>query len=197
MTGNHVLGVDKGLIPGPTLDTLSAASAKRDGMDRYGAVLPLVSHPHRMLRERSAPVGEITPAVRELARDMHATLRHYGGLGLSAVQVGRPVRLVVTRVDDQTLFLVDPEIVERSTETSQCDEGCLSVPKNYHDVVERPARVRVRARDMNGRPMDRLAGGLLATVIQHEVDHLDGILFIDRLARPARRRAERVLGKLR
>jgi len=156
---------------------------------------------HATLRRRSEPVAEVTPEVRELAGRMIATMleNEVVGVGLAAPQVGRSLRLIVLATHDpekplsataspgelllgprMPLALVNPEIVWFSAETETRDEGCLSIPE-VSGPVERPARVVVRASTLDGEALQVECGGLLARCLQHEIDHLDGILFIDRL----------------
>lgn len=118
-------------------------------------------------------------SVADLAADLFATMQAEGGVGLAAPQVGRSVRLFVTGVDGPQAFL-NPEIVSRSREQILWEEGCLSLPRLLGDV-ERPKRVTVRATSLDGRRIEFAADDLLARVIQHELDHLDGILFPDRM----------------
>ncbi len=155
-------------------------------------VRPLVLLPDAKLRLVSAPVGPITQEVRALAADMLATMYDAPGIGLAAIQVGVPTRLVVVDLgrkeeDRDPLVLVDPEIVWSSHETRVHEEGCLSIPE-YYEEVERPDRVRVRYRDLDGRTVETEADGMLSTCLQHEIDHLNGILFIDHLSRLKRTR---------
>ncbi len=118
-------------------------------------------------------------SVADLAADLFATMQTEGGVGLAAPQVGRSVRLFVTGVDGPQAFL-NPEIVSRSRERIWWEEGCLSLPRLLGDV-ERPKRVTVRATSLAGKRIEFAADDLLARVIQHELDHLDGILFPDRM----------------
>jgi peptide deformylase len=138
-----------------------------------------------VLREKAQPMNAVDDAVRALIADMWETMRAYRGVGLAANQIGVRARVLVVEVpvDDEKVeshTLVNPEIVERSgAETGE--EGCLSIPGVFADV-RRATRVRVRALDENGRPVDLVAEGYLARALQHEMDHLDGVLFIDRLS---------------
>lgn len=138
------------------------------------------------------PAGKVTEFDEELAgfiREMFETMRHGNGIGLAAPQVGVSKRIFVTAVegDDPRVF-VNPEIVSTSPELSEYEEGCLSFPGLYF-TVKRPARVGIQAFDGSGRPFTLEAGGLLARVILHENDHLDGKLFIDRVSPFKRERA--------
>ncbi len=153
-----------------------------------------------LLKKRAAEIPDITPDVRELAADMVETLKAAHGLGLAAPQVGRSVRLVIvdrgyltwealseeeqkkTRCDYTPEALVDPEIVKSEGGEEELEEGCLSVP-GYRAAVKRARIVTYRWRDLDGKTHERRAAGLEAVCIQHEIDHLDGKLFIDRISR--------------
>ena len=156
------------------------------------AVREIIKLPEAALRRKSEPVGHVDEGVRALLRDMLDTMYAAPGIGLAAIQIGVPKRLVVIDLAKEEepkspLHLVDPEIVWSSDEVSTYSEGCLSIPEIYDDV-ERPERVRVRYLDEHGRPQEIDADGLLATCLQHEIDHLDGVLFIDHLSRLKRER---------
>ena len=145
------------------------------------------------LKAVSAPVGAVTDAVRALADDMLETMYAAPGIGLAAIQVGVPQRLVVmdlAREDEPPAprVFVDPEITWRSEELAAYEEGCLSIPEIF-DSVERPARVRVRYADRDGLAVEEEADGLYAVCLQHEIDHCDGVLFLDHLSRLKRDRA--------
>ncbi len=160
------------------------------------AVRPIITLPDAQLRLTSAPVAKVDDAVRAVLDDMIATMYDAPGIGLAAVQVGVLQRLVVldvARKDEspQPLFLVNPEVLESSADRIVYEEGCLSIPDFYEDV-ERPERVRVRFQDRDGADCEMEADGLLAIAIQHEIDHLNGVLFVDHLSRLKR---ERVLKK--
>jgi len=156
------------------------------------AVRDIIKLPEPILKTVSAPVAAVTEDVRRLVRDMFDTMYAAPGIGLAAVQIGVPKRLVVTDVakDDapkSPLSFVNPEIVWRSEETTEYEEGCLSIPEVYDKVV-RPAEVRVRYMDLDGEEQMLHCTGLLATCIQHEIDHINGILFLDHLTRLKRER---------
>lgn len=156
------------------------------------SVLPLVILPDSLLRLRSEPVGAVTDEVRRLAADMLETMYDAPGIGLAAIQVGVPKRLVVIDLakpeeERRPLVLIDPEITWASQETRVHEEGCLSIP-DYYEEVERPDRVRVRYTGLDGASVEHEADGLLATCVQHEVDHVNGVLFIDYLSRLKRTR---------
>lgn len=152
------------------------------------ALRPVLQFPDPQLKRTSAPVGAITDEIRALAQDMIEVMYDEPGIGLAAPQVGEAVRLVVMDTgwteegaEKNPLVLVNPEIVEREG-TLSWSEGCLSVP-DYTADVERAARVRVRYQDLDGNPHEEEAFELRAVCIQHELDHLDGVLFIDRISR--------------
>lgn len=156
------------------------------------AIHPLVTLPDTKLRLRSEPVGLVTDGVKALAADMLDTMYDAPGIGLAAIQVGVPTRLVVidlgkTPEERRPMVLLDPEVTWSSEETRVHEEGCLSIPE-YYEEVERPDRVRVRYRDLGGETVETEADGILATCLQHEIDHLNGVLFIDYLSRLKRSR---------
>jgi len=144
--------------------------------------------PDRRLREVSKPIERVTDEVRALANDLLEVMYDEPGIGLAAPQVGAPVRLIVVDVnwteegaERSPRVLVNPEIVHAEGKITWT-EGCLSVPEFQADV-ERAERVRLRAQDLDGNPLVIDASGLEAVCFQHEIDHLDGILFIDRISR--------------
>ena len=157
------------------------------------AIRPIIELPDRLLRRTSDPVERVDDDVRALMDDMLETMYDAPGIGLAAIQIGVPRRVVVVdtekREEGEThrLLLANPEIVWASQELSSYSEGCLSIPEFYEDV-ERPAKVRVRYLDRDGAPQEVQADGLLATVLQHEIDHLNGVLFIDHISRLKRAR---------
>jgi peptide deformylase len=132
-----------------------------------------------VLRQRSAEVGDVTDETRRFIADMFETMHASKGVGLAANQVGIARRIAVVEADEERLVLIDPVIVETEGRDS-AEEGCLSIPDVYAEVT-RPERVTVEATDEAGRRYSREAAGLLARAIQHEIDHLDGILFLDHL----------------
>ena len=163
------------------------------------AVREILSLPDPMLRRVAAPVTRIDAAVRSLMEDMIETMYEAPGIGLAAVQVGVPKRIIVVDCaardeDPRPLRLVNPEIVWTSDDVSEHEEGCLSIPEIY-EMVERPARCRVRYLDERRRSRELDCEGLLATCIQHEVDHLNGVLFIDHISRLKRERIIRKFQK--
>jgi peptide deformylase len=151
------------------------------------AKLSIVTLPDPILRKASAPVERIDEELRKLADDMLETMYAAPGVGLAAVQIGVPRRLVVldTAKDEeppQRLVLVNPEIVALGKDMRMHEEGCLSIP-DVRIEIERPSTVTVRYLDREGKPRELTAEGLLATAIQHEIDHLNGKLIIDFLSR--------------
>jgi peptide deformylase len=145
------------------------------------------------LKKRSAPVAAVDDALRALMDDMLETMYDAPGIGLAAIQVGEPVRAIVMDLsrgegERQPRYFVNPEIVWASDELAVYEEGCLSVPEIY-DEVERAAQVRIRYLGYDGAPVEEDAEGLFAVCIQHEMDHLEGILFVDHLSRLKRDRA--------
>jgi peptide deformylase len=133
-----------------------------------------------ILRQNTVPVKEITDELRALVADMFETMHHARGIGLAAPQVGRTERLAVIEIEGEPLVVINPEIVETSGK-DKAEEGCLSIPDIYADV-ERPKNVLVRAMDLDGNNYEIEATDLLARCLQHEIDHLDGKLFLDYLS---------------
>ena len=157
------------------------------------AILPIIVAPDPRLAQPCKPVETVDADIARLMDDMLATMYDAPGIGLAAPQVGVLKRIVVVDVskdpDKPTpLQLVNPEIVWASDELFSYEEGCLSVPE-YFDSVERPARVRIRYLDYAGAAVEEECEGLYAVCIQHEMDHLEGVLFIDHLSRLKRERA--------
>jgi peptide deformylase len=137
-----------------------------------------------VLRDKAAPVDRLTDEIRSLIDDMFDTMYAEDGVGLAAPQVGVALRVIVVdpRDDESTpLALVNPEIIEFSEDLDRAEEGCLSIP-GLREIVERPWAVRVRALSRDGEPLEFEAEGFLARILQHEVDHLDGVLFLDRVS---------------
>ena len=149
------------------------------------ALLDILHHPDPRLRNVAAPVGSVDGAVRKLADDLLETMYSARGIGLAAVQVGVARRVIVADVSPERnapLALVNPRVVEAHDGCAEFEEGCLSVPGVY-ETVSRPARVRVDALDRDGRAVSIEAEDALAACLQHEIDHLDGRLFVDYLSR--------------
>ena len=162
------------------------------------AALPLVIFPEPILRKVSEPITAVTAEVKRLADDMLKTMYEAPGIGLAAIQVGRPLRMVTIDLarqeeEPQPLVLLNPEVTWKSDDLSVYEEGCLSIP-DYYEEVERPASVKVRWMDLKGQTQEMLAEGLMATCLQHEIDHLNGVLFVDYLSKLKR---DRVLAKFR
>ena len=160
------------------------------------AILDILHFPDPRLRNQARPVEQVDDDVRQLIDDMFETMYAAPGIGLAAIQVNRPQRVIVIDVSDdrsQPLALVNPEILERQG-IEEMDEGCLSVPGVY-ETVQRADRVKVRALDRSGEPFEMAADGLLAVCIQHEIDHLDGKLFVDYLSSLKRQRIRKKLEK--
>jgi peptide deformylase len=148
--------------------------------------------PDKRLRLVSEPVKTIDKELRTLVEDMFETMYDAPGIGLAAIQVGVPKRIVtmdLSKKDEDKVqrVFINPEIVWSSDEKRVHEEGCLSIPEFYEDV-ERPAQVRVKYLDLNGKEQELEASGLLATCIQHEIDHTNGVLFIDHISRLKRAR---------
>ncbi|GLT23358.1 peptide deformylase [Zoogloea oryzae] len=158
------------------------------------ALLPILRYPDPRLHTRAAPVREVTDAIRKLIADMAETMYEAPGIGLAATQVDVHKRVVVIDVSEDKsglLALINPEIIARSGE-QVCEEGCLSVPGIY-DKVSRSEKVTVRALNQQGESFDLDAEGLLAVCIQHEIDHLDGKVFVEYLSQL---KQTRIKGKL-
>ena len=133
-----------------------------------------------ILRQKAQPVAEVNDEIRKLAEDMFETMIDAEGVGLACPQVGKPLRMFVLIADDDVRrVFINPQIIKTSEEVSDYDEGCLSIPQVY-ETITRPAKVTVQALNEKGKPFTLEADGFLARIIQHEYDHLDGILYIDR-----------------
>ena len=166
------------------------------------AIRPILEAPDPRLRTKSVPVGAVDDDLRALIADMFETMYDAPGIGLAAIQVGVPKRVLVMDLQEpeeedgppvkRPMVFINPQILDGSDDLSVYQEGCLSVPDQYADV-ERPARIRASWMDRDGRIREEQLDGLLATCLQHEMDHLEGILFIDHLSRLKR---EMVLKKL-
>ncbi|CAN5280394.1 peptide deformylase [soil metagenome] len=143
-----------------------------------------------VLKTRAAPVESFDESLVRLTQDMLATMRDNEGVGLAANQLGRLKRVFVAAIEDEEYVIVNPVLTEWSETTESVPEGCLSIPGILVDV-ERPTGVTVSGRDVSGKPLQISASDLLARVLQHEVDHLDGVLILDRTDRPSRKAAMR------
>lgn len=164
------------------------------------SVRPLVILPDSQLRLTSKPLEGADKALRALVDDMFETMYDAPGIGLAAIQIGQPVRLFtvdLAKKDEAKapLVFINPEITWFSEELSIYEEGCLSIPE-YYAEVERPERVRVKFRDVDFVEKEIEADGLLATCIQHELDHLNGVLFIDHISKLKRDRVMKKFAKL-
>jgi len=165
------------------------------------AILDILTAPDPVLKKKAEPVAEVTDEIRTLLNDMVETMYDAPGIGLAAPQVGVLKRVIVIDVtgEDEDAFaykMINPEVTWESEETGIYDEGCLSVPESY-SPVERPAQVKVKYLDENGDEQEIEADDLLATCVQHEIDHLNGKLFIDHISRIKRSIIMRKLTKMK
>ena len=165
------------------------------------ALRDILTVPDPKLKLVSQDVERVDDALRALMDDMLETMYAAPGIGLAAIQIGEPVRVIVMDLaregeEPQPRYFVNPQILWASEETAPYEEGCLSVPDIY-DEVERPARVKLRYLDYHGKTVEEDAEGLYAVCIQHEMDHLNGVLFIDHLSRLKRDRAVAKVKKAR
>jgi len=148
--------------------------------------------PDKRLRQVSKPVGKIDAATKKLVEDMFETMYEAPGIGLAAIQIGEPVRVVtmdLAKKDEpkQPQVFINPELTWSSEAKNTHEEGCLSIPE-YYEEVDRPAEVKVKYTDLQGEQHEITADGLLATCLQHEIDHLNGVLFIDHISKLKRDR---------
>jgi peptide deformylase len=151
------------------------------------AIREIIAIPDKRLRLVSEPIGKIDESVRKLVADMFEAMYDAPGIGLAAIQLGEARRVVtmdLAKKDDEKApqIFINPEITWSSEETNVHEEGCLSIPE-YYEEVERPASVKVRYLTLDGKTAEIEADGLLATCLQHEVDHLNGVLFIDHISK--------------
>ena len=165
------------------------------------AIREILTVPHPALKQVSEPVAAVDDELRALMDDMLATMYDAPGIGLAAIQVGVPKRVIVmdlARAEEPPAprYFVNPELVWVSEDTLGYEEGCLSVPE-YFDEVQRPAKVKLRYLDYQGQAIEEEAEGLFAVCIQHEMDHLNGVLFIDHLSRLKREQAVKKVKKLK
>ncbi len=161
------------------------------------AVLNILEFPDPRLRTRATPVEQVTDSIRDLIDDMFETMYAAPGIGLAATQIDVHQRLLVIDVsEDQSepLVFINPEVTVLDEELGEYDEGCLSVP-GFYETVNRPRRVQVSALDRDGEPFSRELEGLLAICLQHEIDHLDGKLFVDYISPLKRQRIRKKLEK--
>jgi peptide deformylase len=150
-------------------------------------IKPLIILPDPVLRQVSSPIAQVDDVVRRLSDDMLETMYDAPGIGLAAIQVGIPKRMLVIDLhkegeDKQPQIFINPEVLSSSDERSAYEEGCLSIP-DYYAEVERPAKITVKYIDISGKEQLLETEGLLATCLQHEIDHLNGVLFIDYISR--------------
>ncbi|MAF63525.1 MULTISPECIES: peptide deformylase [Pseudomonadota] len=170
------------------------------------AIRPILEVPDPRLKTVSTPVETFDEDLRTLVADMFETMYDAPGIGLAAIQVGVPKRVLVIDLQEQEdeegkpikapRVFINPEILDPSAEYSLYNEGCLSVPDQYAEV-ERPASIRARWQDLDGKVHEEAMDGLMATCLQHEMDHLEGILFIDHLSRLKRQMVLKKLEKMR
>lgn len=161
------------------------------------AVLPILKFPDPRLRTIAQPIQQVDAQIRQLAADMLETMYAAPGIGLAASQVDQHIELIVMDLSEdknQPLVFINPRITPLTEQLLPYEEGCLSVPEVY-DRVERPAQVRIDALDLDGKPFSIEADGLLAVCIQHEMDHLDGKLFVDYLSPLKRQRIRDKMSK--
>ncbi|HMY28633.1 MAG: peptide deformylase [Agitococcus sp.] len=162
------------------------------------AKLPILHFPDPRLRTKAKPVSVVDDAIRQLVKDMFETMYEAPGIGLAATQVNHHIRLVVIDITEdksQPLVFINPEITPLTEDKAPYEEGCLSVPTVY-DVVERPTRIKVNALNEQGEAFEMEVDGLLAVCLQHELDHLEGKLFVDYLSTLKRQRIKTKLQKL-
>jgi peptide deformylase len=163
------------------------------------ALRDIIILPDKRLRLMSLPAKAIDAELRRLVDDMFETMYEAPGIGLAAIQIGVPKRVVVmdlAKKEDpkEPLVFVNPQVLWRSEEKATYEEGCLSIPEFYEEV-ERPAKVRVKFLDIDGAEQELEASGLMATCLQHEIDHLDGVLFIDHISKLKRDRVIKKFAK--
>jgi len=167
------------------------------------AIREIIVLPDKQLRLVSKPIEKVTTEIRKLADDMLETMYDAPGIGLAGIQVAQPMRIItmdLAKRDEEgetkprPRVFINPEILSASEELSVYEEGCLSIPE-YYEEVERPARVRVRFTDLDGKVHEEDAEGLYATCIQHEIDHLNGVLFVDYLSKLKRDRVMKKFAK--
>jgi len=164
------------------------------------AILPIIHVPDPRLKTVSKPVDKVDDALRSFMDDMLETMYDAPGIGLAAIQVAEPLRILVidiadTEEDPNPMYFVNPDIYWTSEEMATYNEGCLSVPEQYAEI-DRPAECKVRYLDYDGKEQDMHCTGLLATCLQHEMDHLNGVLFIDHLSNLKRKMLVKKVTKL-
>jgi len=151
------------------------------------SIKTILTEPNKILRQISKPVEKVGDEERELMRDMLETMYSANGIGLAAIQIGIPKRIIVMDLSKEEnkklpMYFVNPVITEKNNEKKTYEEGCLSVPNQFAEI-DRPSKCKVEYLDFDGNKQSLQAEGLLATCIQHEIDHLEGILFIDYLSK--------------
>ena len=151
------------------------------------ALRQILTEPNKILREKSLPVDMVDLEVQKLMDDMLETMYAAPGIGLAAIQIGIPKRIIVLDIAPKDgpknpMFFANPEIIEKSENDTTYEEGCLSVPGQFAEI-NRPDKCHIKYLDYHGQPKEIKAEGMLATCIQHEIDHLEGILFIDYLSK--------------
>lgn len=161
------------------------------------ALLPILEYPDPRLRTKAKPVAQVDNTIRQLISDMFETMHEAKGIGLAATQVDHHVQLIVMDLSEEKnapRVYINPVITPLCDDKAPYDEGCLSVP-GFYETVERPARVKINALDGDGKAFEETADGLLAVCIQHEIDHLNGKLFVDYLSSLKRERIKKKLEK--
>ena len=163
------------------------------------AVREIIKLPDKRLRLKSEPVKRIDAGIRKLVDDMFETMYDAPGIGLAAIQVGVAKRVVTMDLskkeeNHEPQVFINPEVIWKSDEKSKYEEGCLSIPE-YYEEVERPARVKVKYLDLHGKAQEIEASGLMATCLQHEIDHTNGVLFIDHISKLKRDRVIKKFAK--
>ncbi|HEX4041234.1 MAG TPA: peptide deformylase [Xanthobacteraceae bacterium] len=163
------------------------------------AVREIIKLPDKRLRLVSEPVKHVDTAIKKLIEDMFETMYDAPGIGLAAIQIGVDKRVITMDLskkedDHEPLVFINPEIVWTSEDTAKYEEGCLSIPE-YYEEVERPAQVKVKYLDRHGKLQEVAAKGLFATCLQHEIDHINGVLFIDHLSKLKRDRVIKKFAK--
>ncbi len=165
------------------------------------ALKEIITIPDPVLRENCSPIEDITPELKTLMQDMLETMYDAPGVGLAAPQINIPIRLIVMDAaqkedsdEKEPIIMINPKILSSSDDRSVYEEGCLSIPE-YFAEIERPAIVKVGYLDEEGKEQERDCEGLLGTVVQHEIDHLDGVLFIDYISKLRRDRVIKKFAK--
>lgn len=148
-----------------------------------------------LLRQKSQPVAKVTDELKQMASEMLTLMEEADGVGLAAPQVGSLIRMFVLKADDDVKrVFINPQIIATSTETSEYEEGCLSIPHIWEKIT-RPVKITIQALNENGKPFTLEADGFLARIIQHEYDHLDGILYIDRGDKDFKKKTEELFAR--